>query len=1018
MSKRVFVCLSIFLLATASAYAQAVAGMGGITGSVRDASGAVVSGATVVVANESRGIRRNLATTEAGVFSAPSLLPSSGYIVTVSMQGFANWEAKNIEILVGQTLDIKATLQVASAATQVDIVAEIPLVEEAKSGVSQVVEKDQIDNLPINGRRADSFVLLTPAVTNDGEFGLVSFRGVAGGNSFLTDGNDTTGSFYNENAGRTRIATQISQDAVQEFQVLSNGFSAEFGRAMGGVINTVTRSGTNQTHGTLFWFFRNRTLNATDRYANGLNAPEWRHQAGGSLGGTLKKDKIFYFANMEIVRRNFPAQNRIINSQFTDASGNVINAPCGPTVGPGPSIAQCDAARAFIYRQMNVLVPRSVESLMGFAKIDWRPTDRNSFSFSANAMHWRSPHGIQTQAVLTNGNAIANNADSTVETRYGKAAWTAIPNNATVNEFRFGWFKDRLADPSAQDLFPKETGPLGITLNGTTIGAAGAYPRVLPSENRFQFVDNLSWTKGAHSVKFGIDFATTEDYNNQLFNRFGSYSYQSLANFAMDFSGNTGSRKSYSSFTQQFGNPILVMRTNDINFYAQDVWKVTRKLTFNYGMRFEHTWLPQPTVVNPDYPQTGKIHAPPLNVSPRASLSYSINDKTVIRAGYGVFFARFHGASIQNLLLVGNGRYQANYSLNPNTDTAAPVFPNILSSAAGSAGTISLAFAGPDFRSPYTQQGTFAIERQIGRDTGLTLNYIWSHGVALFTNRDLNLGPASDTRTYTILDSAGAQTGSFTTPVYLFANRVDRRYRSIYMTDNGGKSFYNGLAVQVRRRMGRNFSGNFSYTWSHAIDTANQGGASDSLFVSNVRSTYNGDYNNDKGSSLLDQRHRVVINFLWTPKFTNSTSVAARYLINGWQLSVITTMASAKPTPSTINVTSALPGLANNTTLNGSFGSNRVPFWRFNALDIDQIFRVDSRIQRQLPISERVKAVLSFEAFNTFNTIYNTGVIQQAYQSAAGVLRPTANMGVGTQSQGFPDGTNARRMQAGLRFIF
>src|SRR5207247_6612502 len=186
-------------------------------------------------------------------------------------------------IQVGQTVDFKITLDVAGATTEVAVTAEAPLVETDKSGVAEIVSQAQIDNLPINGRRVDTFVLLTPAVTNDGEFGLVSFRGIAMGNSFLTDGNDTTNSFYNENAGRTRISTQISQDAVQEFQVLSDGFSAEFGRAMGGVVNTVTRSGGNTVHGTAYWFFRNRTLNATDRYANGINAPEWRHHAGASL---------------------------------------------------------------------------------------------------------------------------------------------------------------------------------------------------------------------------------------------------------------------------------------------------------------------------------------------------------------------------------------------------------------------------------------------------------------------------------------------------------------------------------------------------------------------------------------------------------------------------------------------------------------------------------------------------------------------------------------------------------------
>src|SRR3954469_9283440 len=269
----------------AGAYAQATAGLGSVSGTVRDASGAVVPGATVVVANESKGIKRTMTTTDAGVFTAPALVPASGYSILVTKQGFNGYEIKDFEILVGQNVDFKVAMVVGAATSKVDVTAEAPLVEDTKSGVTATVNGDQIENLPINGRRVDSFVLLTPAVTNDGEFGLLSFRGIAAGNAFLTDGNDTTNSFYNENAGRTRIGSQLSQDAVQEFQVLSNGFSAEFGRAMGGVINTVTKSGGNETHGTGYWFFRNRTLEATDRYANGLKAPEWRHTLGASVGG-------------------------------------------------------------------------------------------------------------------------------------------------------------------------------------------------------------------------------------------------------------------------------------------------------------------------------------------------------------------------------------------------------------------------------------------------------------------------------------------------------------------------------------------------------------------------------------------------------------------------------------------------------------------------------------------------------------------------------------------------------------
>jgi hypothetical protein len=1013
MTRRILLSLCILAVLSVGAYAQAVAGLGAISGVVRDASGASVPGAKVVVSNESKGIRRSLESNEAGVFSAPALVPSRGYSVTVDKEGFSKWEIRDVEILVGQTMSLNIALDVAAATTQVDVTSAAPLVSETNVGVSQVVESAQIDNLPINGRRVDTFVLLTPAVTEDGTFGLVSFRGIAAGNAFLTDGNDTTQSFYNENAGRTRISTQISQDAVQEFQVLSNGFSAEFGRAMGGVINTVTRSGSNATHGTAYWFFRNRTLNAADRYAAGYNLPEWRHQLGASLGGPIKKDKVFYFMNFEMVRRNFPALNRIINNNLSD--GNTITAPCTATP------AQCAAAIAFIQKQMNVLVPRSVESAMGFAKIDWRPTERNTFSFSSNVMHWRSPHGIQTQAVLTSGNALGGNAHSTVETRYGKASWTSIPTNSSVNEFRFGWFKDRLADPDASDLFPAETGPLAISISGSpsssAIGAPQAYPRVLPSEQRFQFVDNYSWTHGAHSTKFGFDLATTHDFINQIYNRYGSYSYSSLTNFAKDFSGNTTGAKSYSNFQQAFGEAIQRFRTTDIAFYAQDVWKLTRKLTLNYGIRYEHAYLPQPWISNPDYPQTGVIASPTKNFAPRFSIAYAISDKAVLRAGYGVFWARFHGNGLDTLLL-GNGKFQPAIYVQAS-NPGSPVFPQVFSSATGlPSGTVNLQFAGPDFRNPYTQQGNVTFERQLARDMAFSASYIWSRGIAIWTQRDVNLAAPTRSITYTIQNDSGQNVGTYTTPVY--TAKLDTRYGKILQVENGGQSWYNGLAIQLRKRMSRGLSGSISYTWSHAIDTANQQGASWNIGWNYNNVTTPGDYTADKGSSSLDQRHRAVINFLWEPKFTTSTSTASRYLVNGWQLSCITTLASARPVTPTVNVsgTQATGVYLAYTTMNGSGGWNRVPFWPVGSLDVDQVYRVDARLSRSLPFHERVRAILNFEAFNAFNTITNTAISTQAFVATSGVLKPTSGLGVGNASQGFPDGTNARRAQVSLRVVF
>jgi transposase len=533
---------------------------------------------------------------------------------------------------------------------------------------------------------------------------------------------------------------------------------------------------------------------------------------------------------------------------------------------------------------------------------------------------------------------------------------------------------------------------------------------------RYQIVDNYSWTRGAHSAKFGVDFQTTKDWTNQLYNGLGNYTYSTLSAFAADFSGNA-TAKNYSSMSQAFGNPIFTLRTTDINFYGQDTWKLSRRVTLNYGLRYEKTFIPQPTVVNPDYPQTGRIPSFNKNFAPRASMSFSLSDRTVLRAGYGIFWARYNGNALTTLFL-GNGKYQTTISVNPTT-AGAPVFPRVFASAAGlPAGSVNLAFADPQFHNPYSQQGTLALEHQLTRSMAVTFSYIWSRGVALWTKRDLNLAAPTATRTYTILDSKGATVGTF--PMAIYSAKVDSRYARIYQTENGGQSWYNGLAIQFRKRMSYGLSLSGSYTWSHAIDDAAQNGGSSVVSIGNL-STFNGDYPADKGSSGMDQRHRAVITFVWQPKFTKSTSGAAKFLANGWELSTITTMASAQPAWASVNVSGQqFTGISMpyTTTMNGSGGWTRVPFWPVNNLDVDRVYRVDARLTRNLPFSERVKGYLLFEAFNAFNTQYNTGVQGTAFTASGGILRPQVGLGMGNQAQGFPDGSNARRCQVALRITF
>ena len=217
----------VFLFSSTIAFAQSVGGVAGISGEVKDPSGSVVPNAKIVISTASQGVVRSIATNNAGVFTAPALIPGPGYKVTVTATGFAPYELNNIDLAVGQNLNLNVPLTVGQTSTTVNVVAAAELLDDTKADVSTVVSTQQITDLPVNGRRVDSFVLLTPGVSNDATFGLLTFRGIAGNNSFLLDGNDNTEQFYDENAGRTRIQSQVSQDAVQEFQVVSDNYSAE-----------------------------------------------------------------------------------------------------------------------------------------------------------------------------------------------------------------------------------------------------------------------------------------------------------------------------------------------------------------------------------------------------------------------------------------------------------------------------------------------------------------------------------------------------------------------------------------------------------------------------------------------------------------------------------------------------------------------------------------------------------------------------------------------------------------------
>ncbi|HWR16659.1 MAG TPA: TonB-dependent receptor [Terriglobales bacterium] len=1066
-----FLLLACFLILSTSGLFAQTAGFGSISGVVQDSTGAVVGAAKVVVENSSKGIRREMETTDAGVFNAGNLVPADGYTIKISKQGFADYVAKDVTLQVGQNINLMPTLKIGSAGTEISVTGEAPVVDTAKSSVSTVVGSRQILELPINGRRVDAFVALTPGVSNDGNFGLLSFRGNPGGNTFLTDGIDTTNAYYGENAGRTRTYN-ISQDAVQEFQVVSANYAAEFGKAAGGVVNTVTRSGSNSFHGSAYEFYRNRTLHATDYttktsstglYPNGINPPEWRHQAGLSVGGPIVKDKLFFFFNGELFRRNAPLVSSNIgagsgNNVF-DGAGNVktaqrcvpggtVTLPSGVSV-PGPTQAQCDAATSYATsRVVPQLVPRTMDNNMLFAKVDWHPTDKDSISFSGNYLDFRSPNGIQTQLSLTNGNGIGNNADTNVFDRTGRASWTRIVTPNSINEFRFGIFKDRQYDPASASLLPTfgsaGPSPAALTVNGVSnLGYATNYPRLNPSELRVQFADNYSWTVNKHTLKFGVDISHLTDYVDALYGQFPSYTYNSLTHLALDINGGTTvGNQAYSAYSQTTGNRVIDFGMWETSFYAQDDWRITPKLTLSPGIRVEHTGIPQPETCNPRFPKTCRIpENSNTNFAPRLGFAYALDEKTALRGGYGLFNNRYITSTIQNLF-VTNGAYQYSYSysgtsINPTTLACLPSFPTANPETWQPSGSCArnlspgILWAGDDYRPSYSQQANIALEHELVKNVSISMSYVWSRSLHLPVSYDTNVLAPTTSRTYQILSNSStssAVASTYTIPVYTSFNPVYTFNGSQYTgrvseLESSANSYYNAMLTNVKFRRWNWFQGDVSYTWGHTIDWGV--GFAPTFGSTTPSSFYNRDYRADKASSTLDRRHNLVFNYVFAPKFMSGDSAVAKYLVNGWQLSGVTLFASSQPQVPTIS--GSTPGLLTTFSINGLGGSSRVPFVSADSLNIGPVYRTDARITKTFPITERVNVMMGFEAFNVFNTLITSGRDTAMYAVSrpttgpnAGlyVLAPRPSFGAISTTQITPDGTTARRAQALIRINF
>ena len=614
---------------------------GAINGKVTDPQGAVVPNASLTVTNIATNQAVTVNASDDGTYKVTNLQPGT-YTIATTVSGFAPAKAERIIVEVGKTTTVDIPLSVGGQSVQVDVTAEAPVVNTNDNANATNIDQTQISELPINGRRASDFARLTPGVNPEGDFGLNSFRGLSSLlNNHTLDGTDNNNMFFSEERGRTRIQYAVSQAAVREFQVNNTNFSAEYGRAAGGVINTVTKSGTNDFRGELFFFDRDnrwgsRNPSALLPTASGalvaVKPKDARYQFGGAIGGPIVKDKLFFFFTYDQQNRDFPGTATPGGSNSAAAANafNPITVATNPTTCNnsnaagntlclrGITQAQSDASLTFL-RSLTGIAPRKQDQRIFFPKVDWVINGRNSLTVSYNRVRTTGINAFQTPAVVNVGLADFGNDFVGIDTFNARLASTI--SSRVVNEFRFQEGRE-----NARSILETETASesalagLGTTINGLLpsvsfaaaanftfqFGTSTNFQRAaFPDERTTQFVDTITASLGNHTVKTGFDIKFTKDFISNLRSEYGSYSYNNVQDFISDYtsavnhltprcSGGTPVHAvgCYSTYTQAFGLRDYTLKTPDYAFFVQDDWRVNHRLTLNLGLRWDYQQFP------------------------------------------------------------------------------------------------------------------------------------------------------------------------------------------------------------------------------------------------------------------------------------------------------------------------------------------------------------------------------------------------------------------------------------------
>lgn len=852
-AKGLAICVFVSLLLTAAVMAQTQITTGTIQGTVLDANGGAVPGVNVEIRNIATNLVRTTTSDDEGRFVAPQLPPGK-YTLTVTKTGFATLVVQNADLTVGQALNLPLGMKISSVQETVTITAN-PTIDTVKTESSTTLNETTVNTTPILGRKFEDLLTLTPGVSvvqgPDGD--EITFSGQRGVfNNVSLDGGDYNNGFFGEQLGGQRAAIDITLEAVKEFQVVATGASAEFGRTAGGVINVITKSGTNQVHGSLFHFQRLEALTANTSDGKKLDGFR-REQFGATIGGPIKKDKAFFFFAFEGIREKLKRGN------LSDQIGGTPCPVASPLITVNEAVinsnpdcqrlALINFIRTRTGQEEGLPVSHPIRNYALLGKLDFNLNSSHQLGISYNFDYSKNTN--QTFDVSTYGNSANGIEGPSKINNLNINLFSNISANK-LNEAHFSYSRELRPRNAVASTVPADTG-VGFAPSFRFGNPFFMQPAVDELLWRTHAKDNFSIISGNHTVKLGGEWIHT--LNDQVFRGFftGRYIFDSAAGFlryaspaaAGGFGPNTGECltptfgfmgwiTTGAPFNQtcpagsSVGGPLLLYLQNgistglpgvpapgkstakndDLGLFIQDKWTVRPNFTLSLGLRWEAQILPKvlvppsqtaygPLLNNPNFPSDGTLHSPKKEFQPRLGFAWDIGGKgkSVLRGSYGIFYGR------QNMLtqvgsITDNGVQQYGIacasSFGCSNGAGRPSWPNIVPVAAGGGiqpGSSVRVFS-KDYANPRIYTANVGFEQEVAKDVSLYLDFTHSKGVHL--TRFINLN----------------RTG----PPPLPAAPLFPTLGDVFVTTAVGKSLYRGFTVGLRKRFTRHYQFEFNYT--------------------------------------------------------------------------------------------------------------------------------------------------------------------------------------------------------------